>query len=83
MTTPIVQTKNLSKIYQSGEVPMHALDNINFAVQPGSFTAIIGKSGCGKSTLLHMMGSPAICSQKVLLRTELVIRGSCAAPRPE
>lgn len=34
-------------------------------------------------TLLHMMGSPAICSQKVLLRTELVIRGSCAAPRTE
>lgn len=32
MTTPIVQTKNLSKIYQSGEVPVHALDNINFTV---------------------------------------------------
>ena len=56
MTTPIVQTKNLSKIYQSGEVPVHALDNINFTVQPGSFTAIIGKSGCGKSTLLHLLG---------------------------
>ena len=56
MRTPIVQTKHLSKVYQSGEVAVQALDGVDFSVQSGSFTAIIGKSGCGKSTLLHLLG---------------------------
>ena len=56
MRTPIVQTKHLSKVYQSGDVAVQALDDVDFSVQPGSFTAIIGKSGCGKSTLLHLLG---------------------------
>ena len=56
MRTPIVQTKHLSKVYRSGDVAVQALDDVDFSVQPGSFTAIIGKSGCGKSTLLHLLG---------------------------
>lgn len=56
MRTPIVQTEHLSKVYRSGDVAVQALDDVDFSVQPGSFTAIIGKSGCGKSTLLHLLG---------------------------
>ena len=52
----IVQTKNIKKYYQAGEVMVKALDGVDFCVEEGEFVAIIGKSGSGKSTLLHMIG---------------------------
>ncbi len=52
----ILQTKNLKKIYGSGESEVHALDGVNLIVEKGEFVAIVGTSGSGKSTLLHMLG---------------------------
>lgn len=52
----ILETKDLKKIYGSGETAVHALDGVNFTVQNGEFVAIVGTSGSGKSTLLHMLG---------------------------
>ncbi|MCX4268705.1 MAG: ABC transporter ATP-binding protein [Lachnospiraceae bacterium] len=52
----ILQTKNLKKIYGSGESEVHALDGVNLTVEKGEFVAIVGTSGSGKSTLLHMLG---------------------------
>lgn len=52
----ILQTKDLKKIYGSGETAVHALDGLNLSVQKGEFLAIVGTSGSGKSTLLHMLG---------------------------
>lgn len=52
----ILQTKDLKKIYGSGETAVHALDGLNLAVEKGEFLAIVGTSGSGKSTLLHMLG---------------------------
>ena len=52
----ILETKNLKKIYGSGETAVHALDGVNLAVEKGEFLAIVGTSGSGKSTLLHMLG---------------------------
>ncbi len=52
----ILETKELKKIYNSGETAVHALDGVNFKVENGEFVSIVGTSGSGKSTLLHMLG---------------------------
>lgn len=56
METWIVKTKNLKKYYKLGDNTVKALDGVDFQVEEGKFTAIVGKSGSGKSTLLHMIG---------------------------
>ena len=54
----IVETTRLVKIYQDkkNQVPVKALDEVDFRVLPGEFTAIAGPSGSGKTTLLNMIG---------------------------
>lgn len=52
----ILQAKELTKIYGSGENAVHALNGVNLSVEKGEFVAIVGTSGSGKSTLLHMLG---------------------------
>jgi putative ABC transport system ATP-binding protein len=51
-----IQTRYLSRVFQLGTRKIHALQEIDFAVQRGEFVAIMGASGCGKSTLLALLG---------------------------
>ncbi|MEG1847697.1 MAG: ABC transporter ATP-binding protein [Lachnospiraceae bacterium] len=52
---PVIQVKNLYKIYKVGDEKVHALDGVGFSIYKGEFCAIVGTSGSGKSTLLNML----------------------------
>lgn len=52
----IVEFKNVSRVYTSGEHELRALDNVNMALDEGKFAVVLGPSGAGKSTLLNMLG---------------------------
>ncbi len=52
----MIQAKNLTKIFQSGDAEIIALNNLTFSVPNGQFLTITGKSGSGKSTLLYQLG---------------------------
>ncbi len=52
----MLELRNVSKLYRSGDVETTALDRIDFHVDSGEYVAIMGPSGCGKSTLLSILG---------------------------
>ena len=52
----VLETKELRKIYGSGDTEVRALDGVDLTVEQGEFAAVVGTSGSGKSTLLHMLG---------------------------
>ncbi len=52
----MIQIKNLTKIFQSGDAEIIALNNLTFSVPEGQFLTVTGKSGSGKSTLLYQLG---------------------------
>lgn len=52
----VLEVKELTKVYGSGENQVTALDHVSFQVKKGEFLAIVGASGSGKSTLMNLMG---------------------------
>jgi len=60
---PIIELKNVSKIYKMGDNKVYALDKANLKINEGEFVAIFGPSGSGKSTLMHIIGCLDIPTQ--------------------
>ncbi len=52
----MIEIKNISKTYPSGETSFKAVNNVSLTIESGDFVAIMGASGSGKSTLMHIIG---------------------------
>lgn len=52
----LIEFKNVTKEYKIGEVPIKALDGVDFTISEGEFVVILGASGAGKSTILNILG---------------------------
>ena len=52
----VVQIDEIHKIYDSGEVPVHAVRGVTLTIERGEFVAVMGASGSGKSTMMNLLG---------------------------
>lgn len=71
IVAPIIEIKNVTKIYSTAAGDFSALNGINLCVDKGEFLGVVGKSGAGKSTLLNM-----ITGVDHLTSGEVVVRGN-------
>ena len=74
---PVIQVKDLYKVYRIGDTRVLALNGVSFSIYKGEFCAIVGTSGSGKSTLLNMLaGLEAPTKGEIIINNEHIERKS-------
>lgn len=56
MNAVVIDTHNISKVYNPDTIPVYAISNVHLHIEAGEFTALVGPSGSGKTTLLNIIG---------------------------
>ncbi|MBM3384671.1 MAG: ABC transporter ATP-binding protein [Betaproteobacteria bacterium] len=80
MTTPLIHTRDLAKVYRIGDNLIKALDGVGLDIASGEMTAVMGPSGSGKSTFMNLIGCLDLPSSGVY---RLEGRDVAALPRDE
>jgi putative ABC transport system ATP-binding protein len=77
----IIQMQDVTKTYDTGDIPFVALDHVNIDIRQGEFLGITGKSGAGKSTLLNMIsGVSELTSGNILFNLMISETPSSSIP---
>ncbi len=72
---PRIELKNVSKIYFTNSVIVHALRDITLTIEDGDFLCIVGPSGCGKTTLLNVIAGLTSIESGEILIDDMPVKG--------
>jgi putative ABC transport system ATP-binding protein len=65
--TPVIELHDVTKVYSTGSLDVHALQGVSLRIDQGEYVAIMGPSGSGKSTLMHIIGCLDVPTEGIYL----------------
>lgn len=68
-----IEFQKVNKIYQSGDVKVHALKDVSFEIEQGEICVIVGQSGAGKTTLLNILGGMDVLTDGKIFLDEVEV----------